>query len=94
MELHYCSASLYWKQILFKNMEMEPIYSNPREFEIFEKQSIFFEELRKYHDYWGGNSIKEMIDFCGRNNINNIKKTLVDLLSFQNNNIYDKERKS
>ena len=56
------------------------VYSSKEEFEIFEKQSVYFEELRNKHNYWGGNAIKEMIDFCVRNKLESIKRSLTRLL--------------
>lgn len=51
------------------------------ELEVFERQSVFFEKLRQDHDYWGGNILREMIDFCHRNQLTNIWNELRKLKS-------------
>lgn len=57
-------------------MKLTTQYSNPEELEIFENQTIYFAELRQRHGYGGANTIKEMLDFCNRKNLLNIKKSL------------------
>lgn len=39
-----------------------------------------FNELVEKYDYWGENSLVEMIDFCKRNNLDIQKKVLTNLL--------------
>lgn len=45
-----------------------------------ETQNYVFEELRESHEYWGNNSLIEMMDFCHRNNLNKYKSILTILL--------------
>lgn len=44
-------------------------YSTPEELEMFEKLSNYFNILRENTKYLGGNNLKEMLDFCQRNNL-------------------------
>ncbi|MCD0480360.1 hypothetical protein LPB90_18130 [Chryseobacterium sp. LC2016-29] len=56
-------------------------YSTPDKLEMFEKQSSYFNILRDEHEYFGGNNLKEMLDFCQRNNIKSIISDLKNLKS-------------
>ncbi|WP_159479708.1 hypothetical protein [Chryseobacterium sp. 18068] len=57
----------------------ESFYSCPVEFNLFEKQTVYFEELRNRHGYSGGNKNKEMIDYCKSKNLKNIEEYLMSL---------------
>lgn len=45
-----------------------------------EVQDYIFEELTEMFDYWGENKLRDMIDFCNRNQLHSQKKTLTILL--------------
>lgn len=59
--------------------EGEIKYSSDEDFLSFEKQSDFFIDLRENHNYWGGNNLRDMLDFCNRNQLRNIEKELKKL---------------
>lgn len=56
-------------------------YSTPDKLEMFEKQSSYFSILRDKHEYFGGNNLKEMLDFCQRNNMKSIISELKKIKS-------------
>jgi hypothetical protein len=46
-----------------------------------EAQDLIFEELTGQYDYWGENSLFEMIDFCNRNQLKSRQQILTMLLN-------------
>ena len=48
-----------------------------------ETQNLIFEELTDQFDYWGENSLFEMIDFCNRNILKPRQRTLTLLLNLK-----------
>lgn len=45
-----------------------------------ETQNLIFEELTGEYDYWGENSLFEVIDFCNRNQLKSRQRTQALLL--------------
>lgn len=45
-----------------------------------ELKEYIFEDLRDLHNYWGENSLPDMLDFCSRNNLKSQKQTLLILM--------------
>ena len=43
-------------------------------------QDFIFNELVDMHDYWGENNCIEMIDFCKRNQLSELKKMITTLM--------------
>lgn len=46
-----------------------------------ETENLIFEELTGEYDYWGENNLFEMIDFCNRNKLKSLQRTLSLLLN-------------
>ncbi|MDH6311052.1 hypothetical protein M2451_003862 [Dysgonomonas sp. PFB1-18] len=44
-------------------------------------KNYIFEELKESHDYWGENSLPDMLDFCKRNRLKSQKELLLILMS-------------
>ncbi len=45
-----------------------------------EIRDYYFDLLKTEHEYWGENSLVEMIDFCARNQLHSIKSALTKLM--------------
>jgi len=64
---------IYYLFCIKFNFTMKEDFENIEE----ETKNYIFEELKDCHEYWGSNSLLEMIDFCNRNNLPQKKALLL-----------------
>lgn len=89
---HYEAEGLVYKLTDKQDKEFEKLFPYDDLFRIImntteainqETQNLIIEELTEQFDYWGENSLFEMIDFCNRNNLKSRQKTLTLLLNLK-----------